>query len=147
MHKITGGQSPQRGPSAGTAVVIGAAVGNGLSYAVLFTCGLVFLWVLVFSGIPANDAYAKAHESTAYLLFAHSLGFACLVPGGVWTAKLSLDSHVRNALWAGVLVSLFAFLANFVPYYVPIPWWSRIASVALPVPAFLLGALLHRHAA
>ncbi len=134
-------------PRTAIAVVIGAAVGNGLSYSVLFVSGLVFLWILVLSGVPANDAYSRAYESTPYLLFAHALGFACLVPGGSWAAKLSYHAPVRNALLAGLLVALFTLLSNFVPYYLPIPWWSRLASVAAPVPAFLLGALLQRRAA
>jgi len=134
-------------PHTAIAVVIGAAIGNGLSYAVLFVSGTVFLWVLVLSGVPANDVYSRAYESTPYLLFAHTLGFAFLVPGGIWAAKLSYHSHLRNALLAGLLVALFTLLSNFVPYYLPIPWWSRTLSVVAPIFAFLLGALLQRRAA
>jgi hypothetical protein len=134
-------------PTAAIAVVVGAAVGYGLSYAVLFTSGLVFLWGLVFSGIHPNEAYAKAYESTAYLVFAHMIGFACLVPGGLWAAKLSQSSATRNAFAAGVVVIFFAALANLVPYYLPIPYWSRVVSLLAPVPAFLLGAYMHRNAA
>jgi hypothetical protein len=130
-----------------SAVVIGAAIGNGLSYAVLFTMGLVFLWALVARGVPGHEAYGRAYESTWYLVFAHSGGFLCLVPGGLWAARLSARSHVRNAALAGVLVTLFALLGNVVPYYLPVPLWSRIASVLLPVPAFVLGAYLQRRAA
>jgi len=129
------------------AVLIGAAIGNGLSYAVLFILGLFFLWALVAQGVPGKDAYARAYESTSYLVFAHFVGFLCLIPGGLWAAKLSASSHVRNAVSGGVLVAAFALLTNFLPYYLPIPLWSRIASVLLPVPAFVVGALLQRRAA
>ncbi len=123
------------------AIVIGAAIGNGLSYAVLFVFGLIFLWTLVAGGIPGNEAYVQAYESTAYLLFAHAVGFLCLLPGGAWTAKLSGRSCIRNAAIAGCLVAVVALLSNLVPYYVPIPFWSRLASVLLPVPAFVMGAM------
>lgn len=133
--------------SSATAVLVGAAIGNGLSYAVLFVFGLLYLWVLVAQGVPGNDAYARAYESMPYLVFAHLVGFLCLVPGGVWAAKLSSNSHIRNAALAGLLVAVFALLGNLVPYYLPVPVWSRVASVLLPLPAFLLGAVLQRRAA
>src|SRR5262249_36777958 len=98
-------------------------------------------------GVSGNNAYARAHESTLYLVFAHLVGFLCLLPGGLWAAKLSTSSQIRNAVLAGVLVAAFAFLGNLVPYSLPIPFWSRVASVLLPVPAFILGAMLQRRAA
>ncbi len=129
-----------------TAVVIGAAIGNGLSYAVLFALGLVFLWVLAWQGVPVAELYARAYASTPYLLFAHVVGFACLLPGGVWASKLSASSHHRNALLAGLLVAFLGVLANLLPYELPIPLWSRVATVFLPVLAFPLGARLHKRA-
>jgi hypothetical protein len=129
-----------------TAVFIGAAIGIALSYVVLFVFGLIFLWTLVAQGVPGNESYARAYESTPYILFAHLVGFLCLLPGGLWTARLSANTSVRHALYAGLLVTLFALISNLVPYYLPIPFWSRVASVLLPVPAFLLGARLHKHA-
>jgi hypothetical protein len=130
-----------------TAVFIGAAIGVALSYVVLFIFGLIFLWTLVAQGVSGNDAYARAYESTSYLLFAHLVGFLCLLPGGLWSVRLSANSGFRHALYAGLLVTLFALIGNLVPYYLPIPFWSKVASVLLPVPAFLLGARLHTSAA
>jgi hypothetical protein len=129
------------------AIVIGAAIGNGLSYAVLFVLGLLFLWVLVAQGVSGNDSYAKAYESNSYLLFAHAVSFLCLLPGGAWTAKLSEASRVRNAALAGLLVALVGVLGNLVPYDLPIPLWSRLATALLPVPAFVVGALWQTRAA
>lgn len=129
------------------AIVIGAAIGNGLSYAVLFVSGLFFLWALVAGGIPGNEAYARAYDSMAYLLFAHTVGFLCLLPGGAWTAKLSKRSCIRNAAIAGGMVAVVALLSNLVPYYVPIPFWSRVASVLLPIPAYVMGAIWQTRAA
>ncbi len=128
------------------AVLISAAIGFSLSYAVLFIMGLVFVWVLVLQGTPGNETYAVAWQSTTYLLFAHVVGGLCLLPGGLWAAKLSAKSDLRNAALAGLCVAAMALIGNFVPYDMPTPLWSSIASSVVPVPAFVLGALLARRA-
>lgn len=132
-----------RAPSA---VLIGAAVGFALSYTVLFVLGLMFLWVLVWLGVPGNESYAEAHRHPAYLAFAHLVGFLCLMEGGRWVSRLSHQLHLRNAAMAGMAMVVITALGNLVPYDMPIPFWSRIASVALPIPAFVWGALLERRA-
>ena len=129
-----------------TSVLIAAAVGYGLSYVVLFVFGLIFLWVLVGLGVPGNETLVRAYQSASYLLFAHAVGFLCLMPGGLWAARLSATSHFRNAALAGAVVAVVTLLGNLVPYSLPIPPWSRAASVLLPIPAFLLGAVLQRRA-
>jgi hypothetical protein len=139
-------QQPRPEVRASAAVLIGAAVGSALSYVVLFIFGLVFLWVLVAQGVPGNESYARAYESTTYLAFAHAVGFICLLPGGYWASRLSQRRHSRNAALAGAMVAVFAVIGNLVPYYLPVPLWSRIASIILPIPAFLLGAWLQRRA-
>lgn len=133
--------------SGAAAVFVGAAVGNGTSYVVLFMFGLVFFWVLVAQGVPTQELYARAYQSTSYLLFAHFIGLICLVPGGYWSARLSPDRPVVYALLAGAVVSAFSVLSNLLPYDLPIPLWSRVASVILPFPGFLLGAVCCRRAA
>jgi hypothetical protein len=133
---------PKVGSSA--AIAFGAAVGNGIAYAVLSGCGLVFLWALVAQGVPTQELYSRAYQSNFYLIFAHVVGLGCLVPGGYWTARLSREGPFRNAWLAGLLISVFSLAQNLVPYNLPIPFWSRIVSVAIPIPAFLLGALWWR---
>jgi hypothetical protein len=128
------------------AVLLGAAIGNGIAYAVLYVCGMVFLWVLTAQGVPTQELYSRAYQSNPYLIFAHVVGLVCLVPGGYWTARLSGKAPFLNASLAGFLVSAFALTQNLVPYNLPIPFWSRIASAAIPIPAFLLGALCWRRA-
>lgn len=130
-----------------TAVLVGAAVGTGISYAVLFLSGLVFLWVLATQGVPTQELYSRAYQSTPYLAFAHALGFLCLVPGGYWSARLSKSKPLLTAVLAGCLVAAFTLLTNLIPYELPIPLWSRIASVVSAVPAFWLGALWWQRAA
>jgi hypothetical protein len=124
-----------------TAIFVGAAVGNGSAYAVLFLLGGAFLWTLTLRGVPTAQLYVRAYQSTAYLVFAHFAGAAGCLPGGYWAARLSESRPVRNAILAGCLVSLLALCVDLVPYELPGPLWSHAASVVLPIPAFLLGAL------
>jgi hypothetical protein len=133
--------------SSATAVLIGAAIGNGISYAVLFVFGLVFLWSLALQGVPTQDLYVKAHQSTSYLAFAHVVGFLCLIPGGYWSARLSPHKPLLTALLAGGIVAAFTATANLIPYELPIPLWSRITSVVTAFPAFALGAAWRQRAA
>jgi hypothetical protein len=133
---------PGQSTSGAAAVMIGAAIGIGVAYAVLFVCGLIFLWVLVAQGVPAADTYARAYESTRYLVFAHAVGFLCGVPGGYWSARLSAARPLRSAVLSGALVVLFTFLQNLIPYYLPVPLWSRTVAVLVPLPAFVCGAWL-----
>jgi hypothetical protein len=135
-------KKPKVGSS--VAVVFGAAIGNGIAYTVLSGCGLVFLWVLVAQGVPTRELYSRAYQSNSYLIFAHVVGLGCLLPGGYWTARLSREGPIRNAGLAGILISVFSLTQNLVPYNLPIPFWSRVASAAIPIPAFLLGALYWR---
>ena len=130
-----------------TAVLIGAAVGVGISYAVLFLSGLIFLWVLTTQGVPIQELYSRAYQSTPYLAFAHAFGFLCLVPGGYWSARLSITKPLLTAVLAGSLVTAFSLSTNLLPYELPIPLWSRIVSVVSSVPAFCLGALWWQRAA
>jgi hypothetical protein len=130
--------------SATAAILLGAAIGNGAAYAALGLCGLVFLWLLTLQGAKPQELYTLAYQSTSYLVFAHLIGLICLVPGGYWAARLSCGRHLVNASFAGFLVAAFAMIQNLVPYDLPIPFWSRIASIAIPIPAFLIGALWWR---
>lgn len=130
--------------SAATAILIGVAIGTGTAYAILSLSGLVFLWILTTQGVPAQQLYVRAYQSTGYLLLAHALGFLCELPGGYWSARLSNIRPANNALLAGLLGSALAFAQNLTPYELPVPVWSRIVSIVVPVPAFLLGALWQR---
>jgi len=133
--------------SSQTAVLVGAAVGNGVSYAALFLMSLVFLWVLRAQGVAPQELYVRAYQSTGYLLFAHAVAFLCCAPGGYWSARLGPARPYLNAALAGSIVSALALSANLMPYDLPIPLWSRIASVVIPLPAFLLGARWQRRGA
>jgi hypothetical protein len=103
-------------------------------------CSLIFLWVLTAQGVPVQELYLRASQNSAYLVFAHIVGLVCLMPGGYWVAHLSNERSILTASLAGSLVSAFALLENLTPYIAPIPFWSRIVSVAIPVPAFILGS-------
>jgi hypothetical protein len=128
-------------------VLLGFCIGNGASYAALYISGLVFLWVLVAQGVPPEEVYARAYQSTPYLVYAHILGFLAMAPGGYWTARLSSGSPVRRTLFAGALMSSFVVAQLAIPYDLPIPWWSQVASVVTPIPAFIAGMLWWKHRA
>lgn len=130
-----------------TAILVGAAVGNGIVYATLFVTVWVYLWGLSAAGVPDADLYTRAYESTWYLLFAHLVGLLSLLPGGYWSARLSTERHLFHAMLAGLIISGFSLLQCTFPYELPIPLWSMIVSVVVPIPAFLLGAMWERRAA
>jgi hypothetical protein len=98
-------------------------------------------------GVPTQELYSRAYQSTPYLVFGHALGFLCLLQGGYWSARLSKDKPLLTAALAGGLLAAFSLLTNFLPYEFPIPLWSRIASVVESVPAFWFGALWWQRAA
>lgn len=128
-------------------MVVGFCVGVGGSYVALFTSGLIFLWVLIAQGIAPENVYAQAYQSTPYLIYAHILGFVTTAPGGYWTARLSSDGTLWQVIFAGSLMTIFAFVQLAIPYELPIPWWSQIASVVTPIPAFVAGMYLWKHRA
>ncbi|MTW09379.1 hypothetical protein GM658_02095 [Pseudoduganella eburnea] len=134
---------PARGNS-GTAVLVGAAVGIGISYTVLTVVGIIFLWVLTLQGVSLQDLYARAYQSTAYIAFAHVFGVLCHIYGGYWSARLASRKPLATALFAGAVVAVFTAITNLMPYELPIPLWSRIAGVLAPMPSFALGALAWR---
>lgn len=128
-------------------VLLGFCIGNGASYAALYISGLVFLWVLVAQGVAPDQVYARAYESTPYLIYAHILGFVTTATGGYWTARLSSTNPLRRTLFAGILMSVFVVAQLAIPYDLPIPWWSQLASVLIPIPAFIAGMLWWKHRA
>jgi hypothetical protein len=132
---------PEAAGNSTTAILIGVVIGTGTAYIVLTLVGLAFFWILVAQGVPAHELYVRAYQSTTYLVFAHFLGFLCSLPGGYWSARLDRTRNYGNALFAGSLVSGLALLQFCIPYELPIPYWSRVASIVLPLPAFFLGAV------
>ncbi|ODU46710.1 hypothetical protein [uncultured Aquimonas sp.] len=125
-----------------TAVLVGAAIANGIYFGVMSVLGLGYFWLLVLQGVPTDQLYAHAYASTPYIAFAHVVGFACMVPGGYWSARLSPNAGKAAAQWAAVVLSALAALDYLSPYEFPVPLWSRLASLLGPFPAFWFGAVL-----
>jgi hypothetical protein len=123
-----------------TAVVISAAIGIGVAYISVVIVSVVCLWRFVLQGASPENAYALTYQSMGYLLGAHASGFASSAIGGYWSAALSSERRLRAALLAGCFVSAFALLQVLWPYDLPVPFWSVLASVVIPIPAFPLGA-------
>lgn len=128
------------------AVLIGAAVGNGILYAVVSTTALIFLWHLTYQGVSPGNLYAKAYESTGYWIFQHVMTLLCLIPGGYWSAKLGPQSPYRHAFASGAVFTLFMVIHFFYPFEIPHPIWSRPLLLVTTIPAFLLGARWWRNA-
>jgi hypothetical protein len=103
--------------------------------------------VLALQRVPAQEIYAKAYQSTAYLVFAHVVGFMCLLPGGYWSARLSPSKPRLAALFAGCIVAVLSGAAFFMPFELTVPFWSRVTSVVAAVPAFAFGAAWWQRAA
>jgi hypothetical protein len=129
------------------AVFVGFAVGNGLSYAALSVMSVAYLWLLVSQGVPYADLYVRAYQSPWYVAIAHAVAFCTVVPGGYWCARLCPNARTSSALYAGVLLTLVTLVALAVPYGTPAPLWSQAASIATPIPAYLLGSAWWRRAA
>lgn len=125
-----------------TAVLIGAAIGNGIAYAVLWVISIGFLWLLTLQGVPTEELYFRAYASTPYLVLAQTVAFICLLPGGYWSARLSPSNGAAVALWAALLIAGLAALEYISPYQQPLPAWSRVVSLVSPFPAFWLGAVI-----
>ena len=123
-----------------SAVFVGAAVANGTCYAVLLISGNIFTWILTGQGVPSHELYARVYQSSAYLVFGHALGVLCCVPGGYWSARLGPEKPYFNSLVSASIVVLLTLAAFFVPYELPIPFWSRVVSVGAPFAGFLVGA-------
>jgi hypothetical protein len=129
---------------AGVAIVIGAAIGNGIAYAVLFVLSLAFVWVLTLQGVKAPELYVRMGQSTSYLVLAHAAGFVSLLPGGYWSARLNPNRPLLAATGAGGIVVALTIASFLLPYDLPLPLWSRVTSVVDVIPAFVLGALWRR---
>ncbi len=128
------------------AVLIGAAVGNGILYAVSSTTALIFLWCLAFHGVSPESLYLKLCESTGYLVLEYVLSLLCLISGGYWSAKLGPQSPYRHALASGTVFTLLTVIHFFYPFEIPHPIWSRPLLLVTTIPAFLLGARWWRNA-
>ena len=130
-----------------TAIFVGAAIGNGTCYAVLFMFGTIFMWMLTAQGVPSHELYVRANQSSTFLILVHVVAVLCCLPGGYWSAKLGPEKPYVNSLLAAGVVAFLTFAAYFVPYELPIPFWSRVVSVVSPFAGFLLGARWWRRCA
>ena len=51
--------------------------------------------------------------------------------------------YLRVIVLAGLIVCTLTLLAYLMPYDTPAPSWSRIVAILSPLPAYLIGAVLH----
>jgi hypothetical protein len=76
-------------PSGMTPILVGAAIGAGASYVLLTLSGLAFFWLLAVQGVPSQELYARAYQTTWYVLAAYMVSAGCYAFGGYWTSRLA----------------------------------------------------------
>jgi hypothetical protein len=138
---------PELTGSSATAIIIGAAIGIGIAYLVLSPIDQAYFWILTFQGVPTDALYARAFQNTPYVVVTHVIGFVCCMPGGFWSARLSRRNPVRNAILAGIAITVFTAIQSIVPFPVPVPMWSQWATILIPLPAFFAGGFLWQRSA
>ena len=132
--------TPAREPSNREPIWIGAAIGMGSSYTVAYAIMFTYMWILTFQGIPSNEMYLYTAQSTPYLLLCDLFAFACFMLGGHWSARLSRAHPMRNALMAGIAISVFGVIGGLLPYDTGVPLWQRALGFFVTIAGFAAGA-------
>ena len=95
-----------------TAVLVGAAVGNGMGYASSYLTSMAILWALVKLGMTAQDAHRWMSSSPATLAPLTLVGLWGLAFGGYWTARLQPMTPFKSAGLAGILMMTLTGVAQ-----------------------------------
>ena len=127
-------------------IFVGVTVGMGLWYVVGSLSSLVFGWWLTLAGVPTAQLFQRFYTDAPFLACCHILTFLCMATGGFWATGAS-GGRRSAALISGLALTMFVVLQFATPYTVPYPGWSRLLSLLLPLPAYLVGARLHRRRA
>ncbi len=128
-------------------VFVGTSVGTGSYYLTANVVGFAFMWWLTATGTPLARLYREVYANVPFVLASHVLASACMALGGYWAARIDATGRRRPALLCAVATIVLVLLQDALPYDLPIPGWSRIASLVLPIPLYLAGAALWRRRA
>ena len=129
------------------AVIIAAAVGNGILYFAASVLAWAYMWHLSAQGATGMDLYLPLYQSTGYLLVAHVIGVFAMLTGGYWCARLSNDRRLFRAAMAGLIIVVQVILHLTSPHGQPYPFWTCVASLVMPIPVYVAGAMLWRRPA
>jgi hypothetical protein len=131
---------PESPTSTLRAVFFGLTVACGCYYLAGSLAGWTYAWALVLTGTPVAHLAIDLYSSPPFLLFCHALAAASAVTGGFWATRVD-DSHARRpAFICGVLSVLLGLVLQATPFDLPIPTWSRLLGLVLPIPMYLVGA-------
>jgi hypothetical protein len=125
-----------------TAVLAGFIFGTGISFILQTVSGVALSWLLMGTGVRTEDLYSAMAESPVINVWAHILNVAAVMSAGAGSALLRPSNPFMAALLVGGVMLGFVVLQFIVPYEHQAPLWSKLASLAIPVPAAIAGAWL-----
>ncbi|MBC3935514.1 hypothetical protein H8K47_09085 [Undibacterium sp. CY7W] len=126
------------------AVLFGATASCGLSNAIVFAVTSGYFWLNNTPGVPATASDVSTLAFTLTLIGAHLLSLIGPLAGGGWLAKLSASGLTRNTLLASLFAAGLCVWLQRLPHDLPVPLWSSIATLVLPLFALPLGVWLYK---
>lgn len=127
-----------------TAITIGFAIALGFSLGTTNLITLAYYWILTTQGVAPQDLFRYTLQSQAYLATFHILGFLTIIPGGFWAARLGQSRQMSNAAFTGLLYSIYVILGSIAPFPIPIPRWSFLLSIVIPLVACITGGAIYQ---
>lgn len=127
-----------------TAVLAGFLFGAGISFVLHTVSGVALSWLLVGAGVRTEDLYSAMAEIPLLNAWAHIVNIAAAMLAGAGAAHLRPSNSVAAALWVGVIMLGFVVLQYITPYEHQAPLWSKAMSLAIPIPAAIVGGWLWR---
>ncbi len=127
-----------------SAVLFGAMVSCGLSNAIVFAVTSGYFWLHNTPGVPATASDVSTLAFTLTLIGAQVLSLIGPLAGGGWVVKLSASGLSRNTLLASLFAAGLCVWVQRLPHDLPVPLWSSIATLALPLFALPLGVWLYK---
>jgi hypothetical protein len=130
----------------GAAILLGG--GASLLSLAAFNCllGLIATFVFINTGLRAESILPTFFDSESLLMLVLLGSFLCIGLGGFLTAHLA-EKGVAHALGLGVFLTLIGLALQqsaLFPILAELPFWFQTASIALIIPAALVGGGL-RH--
>ncbi len=126
------------------AIVFATMVSSGLSNIVLFCVTSGYFWLHNTPGVPATASDVSTLAFTLTLIGAHLLSLIGPLAGGGWVVKLSASGLTRNTLLASLFAAGLCVWLQRLPHDLPVPLWSSIATLVLPLFALPLGVWLYK---
>ena len=98
------------------------------------------LWILMWRGVPLQEAYSELFYSTEQIVIGPAVGFLCNAAGGYAAAALASTRPVTHGLIAGAISLVFVLVTYATPAASSYPAWMAVWNFMIPLPAAMLGA-------